>query len=258
MSNYTQILNLPTEDVQNVADAYKGYAKILSEQTDTDKSPVMASSWLIGALFQSILEPKKSKELFYRAAIAYRELQMPVWRLCELCVQNDQNLNTDADKKYLYSYNMEDKFYHFLQQINYSPIPISKKYFHRGFEDYMQSNLLIPGLNIPYRLVIDALVDAMQYSISSEKGLHFQNFTYLLVRLNELTDLYQVHEHHWNSLEGEIIPFEPAALAITIVVVKIWLNKVSYSVIYESLKGLTDQQRVLFDIATDILQGKNE
>ncbi|RKR83492.1 hypothetical protein BDD43_3702 [Mucilaginibacter gracilis] len=252
MSRYTEILNLNTDDVSNIADAYTGYAEALSERAETQKLPFAASCWLIGALYKAILAPQQARDLFARSSEAYRQLGMPIWRLCSICAQNNSD-RIYSEEIPLNSYDDEDSFYANLQRFDYSQKIEGEFNYTWGNENERPYSGRVPGLNIPYSLVLQVLNDT-RYGVYTNKFSGLDSFSNLLERLGELTELYQSDEYHWENLEGAIVPFEPAALAIVIVALKTWLRVQSYDMILSRLNKLDQQQTVLLNIAHDILQ----
>lgn len=252
MSKYSEILNLDTVDVRNIADAYAGYGDALIDHAKIKKLPFAASSLLIGALYKVIIAPQQARDLFARASHAYRELGMPIWRLCSICAQNNSS-GLDSEKLALNSYNDEDSFYASLQRFDYNSQIVGNLNFIWSNENEQRYSGRVPGLNVPYKLVIEVLNDSRN-GLYTEKSPGLNSFSNLLRRLSELTELYQSDGYHWKNLEGAIVPFEPAALAIVIVVLKTWLRVETYDFIFKHLDELNQQDKVLLEIAYDIIQ----
>jgi hypothetical protein len=89
MSYYTEILQIPIEDVAVLADAYEGYAFSFDEhfldENFLEIQPWRSSSLLLASIFKSLLNPRESMPLFRAAAVNYRELGNPFWKALAIC-----------------------------------------------------------------------------------------------------------------------------------------------------------------------------
>jgi len=250
MSKYADILGMNTEDAENVALAYEWRAKILSEERLKDRLPVIASCYLISALFNVLFDTVKSRELFSLAAEHYRELRLPIWRVLAICSQTQNSDDLTAPVK-----SDADNFYRLLQAINND-----SDWEQRGFKitSDVLSDLSIPGridrINIPYRLVISALREAQQQAADWVSKPKLTNFSAVLDRFAELIQQYQEDTFHWQHIQGPIIPFEPEVLAITVVLVKMWMKKVEFEKLTQMIENLNIQQNTLLQIAYDLIK----
>lgn len=241
MSKHTELLGLNETDVENIATAYSGYALALQRETDNNayQLPIIASSWLIGALFRTLISPAEAKKSFHKAAMAYRELDWPIWRVCAICsgdrIYVKPNLEMISD---------EERFYDVLQECANSETQERPKLLH--FRHNIPGH--IPGLNMPYNLILKA-IDDISHSFDQVLDNNLKNVNDVFQRLGEMIEQYQADDH-WRHLEGPILPFEPTALAIVIVILKIWKKE-------NSLKKLllhnNSKQRVLLEVASNLL-----
>lgn len=241
MSKYTELLGLNETDVENIATAYSGYALALQREADNDayKLPIIASSWLIGALFKTLISPAEAKKSFHKAAMAYRELDWPIWRVCAICSGDGffvkPNLEMVSD---------EERFYAVLQECANSETQERPKFLH--FRHDIAGR--IPGLNMPYNLTLKA-IDDISYSSGQVLDDNLKNVNDVFQRLGEIMEQYKADDH-WRHLEGPILPFEPTALAIVIVILKIWKKENSLN---ELLLHNNSTQRVLLEVASNLL-----
>ncbi|MFP9097923.1 hypothetical protein ACLI09_02615 [Flavobacterium sp. RHBU_24] len=251
MSDFTEALNINREDAVNVAQAYEGYARALSK-VDSDKNiTFVASSWLISALYQSLLDPQKAKRLFALSADSFFQIQSPLWRLCEICAQGATG-DRFSKSKSREDFDDEDFFYRLLQQYDADPDSGFALYLGQNSEMNFPLTGRVPHLNIPYQVVIEAMneVDSTHFTSNGKSINHFSN---LIGRLGELISLYQTDEYRWRNVQGPILPFEPAALAITIVLVKKWCINNTYEELLDRLKGMNTTQIPLLQIAYELL-----
>jgi hypothetical protein len=238
MSKYIELLGLNETDVENIATAYSGYALALQREADNDayKLPIIASSWLIGALFKTLISPAEAKKSFHKAAMAYRELDWPIWRVCAICSGDDiyvkPNLEMVSD---------EELFYAVLQECANSETQERPKLLH--FRRDIAGR--IPGLNMPYNLTLKAIDDISGQVLDD----NLKNVNDVFQRLGEIVEQYQADDH-WRHLEGPILPFEPIALAIVIVILKVWKKENS---IKELLLRNNSKARVLLEVAANLL-----
>jgi hypothetical protein len=89
MSRYTEILQLPEDELSNLSIAYQGYARFLQSTENNDLLPWISSASLIAALFESIIDPSKAKELFTIAANNYKRLDNNFWMIIAICGANE-------------------------------------------------------------------------------------------------------------------------------------------------------------------------
>ncbi|QEM07881.1 hypothetical protein DIU31_031880 [Mucilaginibacter rubeus] len=261
MSNFTEILGIDAGDADSLADVYEGYAGALELLEDKNEQlPWVASSWLISALFRLTTEPAKATEAFAYAASAYQRLNLPIWRLCAICALGNQrqNLNPNVLES---SISDEEQFYKLLQD----HFTVDKE--RRRAKVYPDSvpwmewvNVKfagkVPKLNVPYSLVTQTLYDSQHWS-SSEKYDYLVNFTELVKRISEFTELSQAADYHWKHLQGSIIPFEPAGVALIIVFLNKWLVTNSFKSLITEVK-LNNSQQVLLLIVNEMLSGQQE
>lgn len=252
MRDFSEELNIKSEEAVNVAESYEGYARALYEKDFNNNLPLVGSSFLISALYNSIFDTHKAKRLFVLAADCFLEMQSPLWYLCEICGQSEKRVEY-ATKFYENKYeDPEQFFFSLLWQYN------SKAAF--GLSPHLDLNKdvsfvlteWLPSLNIPYRLVIDT-IDEVQSNLAESKKKLFINFSKLILRLDELEGIYKVDEYRWKNVEGPILPFEPAALAIMVVLVKIWQRNNSYEELVNILNKTNSKEIVLLRIAHQLL-----
>ncbi|RQO64842.1 hypothetical protein DBR43_31680 [Pedobacter sp. KBW06] len=253
MSNYAEMLGLDPEAVLTMAETYSGYAAA-REETDQPayNREWIASSWLIGAVFQTLIEPSAAKPMFQQAAWNYAMLGMPIWRICQVCAGKERDQINEQISAKTYP-DDEDAFYQTLQrEFRRSPSrETNGSYFQ---QNKLENELFgtIPNLHIPYGLVLQAINDSNQWY--SEKQPKLQNFKQVARRMNEITDLYRSDEYYWQNLQGQIIPFEPAAIAISIVFVKKWLESGNKLETLIKNSGLQKRQSLLLEIAAELLE----
>jgi len=252
MSPFAEMLGLNPADVQQLASTYAGYAAAKEKLEEGDDSRHwIASSWLIGALYQLLVEPAAAIPMFQNAARQYHRLDMPIWRVCQLCSTKNLNpFNNQQDRgRYL---DHEEVFYQELQfqfvldEMRTLERPGKYRENENGFQG------MIPQLNIPYELVIRALYDSNQWD-GPKPFTRLKNVGDIVGRLNELTELYRSDEYYWTHLEGQIIPFEPVAIAICLVFVKKWLKSGGTIESLTKNIGLKPQQTILLQIANGLL-----
>jgi len=252
MRDFSEELNINSEDAVNVAESYEGYARALYENDLYNNLPLVASSFLISALYSSIFDTHKAKGLFVLAADCFLEMQSPLWYLCEICGQSEKRVGY-ATKYYENEYeDPEQFFFNLLWQYN------SKAAFGLGSHFDLNKDVSfvltewLPSLNIPYRLVIDT-IDEVQINLRESKKESLINFSKLILRLEELVGIYRIDEYRWKNVEGPILPFEPAALAIMVVLVKIWQRNNSYEELVNILNKAKSKEIVLLRIAHQLL-----
>lgn len=261
MSNFTEILGIDADDAETLADVYEGYAGAIELQEDKNEQlPWVASSWLISALFRLTTEPAKATEAFAYAASAYQRLNLPIWRLCAICALGEQRQNLDPNE--LESpISDEEQFYKLLQDHFIVDKERRRAKNYRDSISWMEWGNVrlagkVPKLNVPYSLVIQTLYDSQHWS-SSEKYEYLTNFTALVKRISELTELSQAADYHWKHLQGSIIPFEPAGVALIIVFLNKWLLTNSFKSFITEVK-LNNRQQVLLLIVNEMLSGHQE
>lgn len=261
MSYFTEILGIDSEDAESLADVYEGYAGALELQEDKNEQlPWVASSWLISALFRLTTEPAKATEAFAYAASAYQRLNLPIWRLCAICALGDQRQNLNPDELES-SISDEAQFYKLLQDhFNVDKQRHRAKNYRDSIPSMEWGNVKlagkVPKLNVPYSLVTQTLYDSQHWS-SSEKYDYLTNFTELVKRISEITELSQAADYHWKHLQGSIIPFEPAGVALIIVLLNKWLLTNSFKSLMTEVK-LNNSQQVLLLIVNDMLGSRQE
>ncbi|XHR94259.1 hypothetical protein ACFJIV_28895 [Mucilaginibacter sp. UC70_90] len=258
MSNYAEILRMNSEDVENVALAYEWRAKTLGEEgkskeQNKDRVPLIASSYLISALFNTTFAPDKAIELFGFASEYYRQLDLPVWRLLAICAQQREILDQVAPFK-----SDADTFYQFLQVLNSrkrdNEIPKSDS--HQDFFSWLNIPGRIDGIDVPYRLVISSLAEALQWRSEQVAQPKLTYVSAVLDRFAELMQEYQEDTYHWQHVQGPVIPFEPAALAIAVVFVKIWISNFGFEALIQRFSNQAVQKTTLLQIAYDLIRVK--
>lgn len=248
MRDFTEDLNINREDAVNVADAYEGYARALRTKENNNDVLLVGSSFLISALYNSLFSPKKARELFALSADSFFQLQSPLWYLCEICAQNGIKYRSNRSLHEVKGEDREQIFYKILWEYN-SEVNL---HFSRHLDQDFVFTGWLPNLNIPYQLVIDT-IDEMQRNSARGRGISFNYFSNLIVRLDELEDLHQIDEFRWKNVEGPILPFELAALAIMVILLKIWCGKRTYGELLNNLEKINAKQTVLVRIAYQLL-----
>jgi len=252
MNKYTEMLNLNVEDVENLGDTYAGYAAALAEQGSVDRLPIVASSWLIGGLFQSITAPKRALESFTRASGIFRQLNWPLWRICEICSLTLPNIETFRNGEGVVTTTAEEAFYMSLQLSFFLTEHDNRRPDLSDGQEEQFPMGRIENLGIPYRFVLAAIVEID--GINSKINNRIENLPRLFERLQEVSEQYQSDEYHWQYLEGPVLPFEPVTLAIFIVLVKKWLQYRNINELISLAERQGNQQSVLVHIAYDLIK----
>lgn len=245
MSIYTELLGINMEAAENVAIVYSGQAMAMehAEQTTGAYLPWIASSWAIAAVYQLLVEPARARPLFLNAANYYRELGNPIWRLCQIC--SGSPLSEENPEKHMgwQFQNTVERFYVLLQNKLINSIDT----FQRETEEFSGR---IPELNIPYELVLQA-VSELDFTERDGRIMRFDHFKELMSRLSENILMQRNDNEYWHNLKGQIIPFEPATIAIAVVLVKIWQKHSSLSELLRRSE-LQDYHSFLLNIADDL------
>jgi|GEM_PF-6542828 len=256
MSNYSEILGLPSRDLELLANSYRGYAAALRKQEGSKINlQLIASSYAISAIFQLISEPGKAPVLFHQAAKCYREFGLPVWVLYAICSNNYQQL-LDQSELPFFEKNGADQhnFYYLLQQYFFSTgsghhgsiIPRHDQ-MHWD-EKYLGK---IDRLNIPFNFIVKVMNESEHWRTGTKRPKLIV-FPELIRRLNELTELKQADQFHWRNLQGTVLPVEPAALALTVMFLRRWLDFNSYNKLMIMLE-LNKLDRSLLDMAHELI-----
>lgn len=255
MSHFTEIIGLDEDDVSSLGSVYSGYAEALSRQELENQLSVIASSWLIGGIFQSLTEPKSSAESFSKAAYVFLRIGSPLWLLCAICSTTPSRFRDVSEEIVNKSSIEEDEFYKRLLRADLKTegIDTEKNYpEQRYLSDFTG---YIPELNIPYRLVLSAISELEQLEEYDRSNL--KNFFLLLGRLGEFIES-QEGSYHWQHLEGAVLPFEPVALTIAIVLMKIWLSRLSSNDLEKVFRETDNRQTVLLQIANELIGKGND
>ncbi|WP_027379096.1 hypothetical protein [Chryseobacterium daeguense] len=149
MVNYVESFHLNSEDVRNVSLSYEGYAKYLIKKENLKDFFLIGNCYLIAGIFCCLLNPSKAKKLFGYAANNFVLADSPLAFLCKICAQDTFEKGLD-DENFLYAY---------LRTNNTISDNISGD-FIEGF---------IPKLNIPFKLLKDALDELKEFKLENQK-----------------------------------------------------------------------------------------
>jgi hypothetical protein len=255
MSNFSEYLNLPAEDLQNVADAYEGYANILASQDKGGNKIKVANSFLVAALHRLIIDPTGSKTLFYQAGKLYKELDHPIWHICSICAQRIYRKNKGRLSESGFLNQKNEQFYRFLQEVFFEKvtdtiIPKESTDLRQGLSGK------VDVLNIPFSLIEDAISESTYWSKDNKYG-HLRRFEDLMSRLNELTVAVKADIYHWNQLQGNVLPFDPLSVAIVVLLVKKWNSHNSFQDLMARLE-IPDESVALLMIANELLEKREK
>lgn len=251
MENYTEVLGIDRENANNLAISYSGYAYLLGEGSSDDETHLIASSFLIGAVYQSIIDPASARSLYWSAAQTYKKIGMPIWRVCDICSQKNKpetNFSTWKDEGTL---DQEENFYIFLQNFDGTP-----EYFITSPWVKFDFSRLIPGINISTRLVLEVLLDSYRWSnnINKNKLHHFSDL--LMIFTEIMNKQYLQDEFAWRNLEGAMLPFEPITLAILVVILKQWLKDNSFDDLLKHFEYIDERSKILLHISFGLINGE--
>jgi hypothetical protein len=269
MSRYTEILQIPIEDVAVLADAYEGYAFSFGESFLGEKfleiQPWRSSSLLLASIFRSLLSPRESRSLFRVAAINYRELGNPFWKTLAVCgldqglLLNEQVLPRGNSSEIDFSeIGNSSHFYNLLSQCWLSSFRDnqSQRAFERDLQQAQRKSFQKVGrLEIPMSLYTNVIVDSLEWRSPQPK---IQNWRALLHRANESVELSRSDRFHWEKLPGSIVPFEPEILAACVSLGSRWLSMDhSLSELSERM-NMQGSAKVPLLIAIELLEGASE
>lgn len=248
MSSYSDILGIDSEDLSNLVLAYSSYAESFDSEPSEQELHVMASSCVIGAAYQALLDPAASRGLFLKAAVLYRKLNMPFWRVCDICSQ----VHKDASYRFLEIDN-ENLFFYYLKILDVR----IHEFMYSTFDDFrldVQENLpeLAPGIQIPYSIFITALEDSFTWS-SSRLESKVDGFIKLISRFGRILDKLKEDEYRWKNLQGNILPYEPLEIAMVIVLLKKWISHYTFEELLNHLQGMSEHYKVILYVCYDII-----
>jgi len=253
MSSYSDILGIDSEDLSNLVLAYSSYAESFDSEPSEEELHVMASSCVIGAVYQALLDPAASRGMFLKAALLYRKLNMSFWIVCDICSQ------THKDMKFLIlKIDNENLFYYYLKILD---VEIDE-FKYTAFDDfrlYVQENLpeLSPGIQIPYSIFIAALKESFTWS-SSELEFKVDGFINLISRFGRILDKLKEDEYRWKNLEGNILPYEPLEIAMVIVLLKKWISHYTFDELLKHFQGMPEVYKVILHVCFDIISSSNK
>jgi hypothetical protein len=260
MSYYTEIFDLPEEDIETLVVVHRGYAEVLKSRDDAaELYPWIASNLLYAASLQLLKEPALAKPIFREAAIYYRMLGMPFWKVCAICA-DDRELIFSSDQKEptagAYAMTEEDIFYDVLidfDRWNFNSEFSTKTFTPRG---YSAPQGRMGKLGIPFEFIQNLMEESHDWNGRQDfNGL--ENLSALLQRIYEFVEINKADEFHWKNMQSSILPLEPLGLAIIIVFVKRWLREGSFKAL-TSTGRFDSSQILLLSIANDLISGTGE
>lgn len=250
-----QFLGLQKEEIETTALAYEGYALGLFDRDD-EPAPMIyrASSALISASFFLLFDLSRAKENFYRAALNFRELNNPTWKLWAICSDNLNGILNDHSTKTIDDENNEmERFCNMLSAYYLELSRVEKQSLENGFwyeHSFGSFVHKIPTLDIPMRLVSDMIKQSLKWHkrVGSDSLAMLSNF---LQRNLELLHLKQSDGYHWKNMLGSSVPVEPLTIAVLIPIIKRWKLSSDLPALIEQLdtRGF---QTVLLELAESL------
>jgi hypothetical protein len=210
MSVYSEILGINQEDLSTLSIAYSGYGLALEKSNEKQENAVIASSYLISAIYKSIIKPGNGSLDFIKAAEHYKSEGNAFWVIPAICSGKQQFVKLESkidDNGFL----QNDIYQNFLSQLR-----TNENLNFRKFEEFR--DIPVGSLKIPLRFYIDAISDLRRNETYS--------FEQVLLRSSEHITYYQKDDYHWSNLNGSFLPIEPETLAFCICAVKVRRNKI--------------------------------
>jgi len=262
MSYYAEHLRLPKEDLNNLIVAYGGYAEVLQKRENNEELyPWIASNLLYSASLQLIVSPELSKPMFREAAFFFRKLQMPFWKICAICADDQELIFSDHNDIKTHNSNLqsqEELFYAILLNYDREMFRTTKSF--SGKTEIESQSFLLKGkigkIGIPFKFISELINESREWNEHTTPD-SIGKFSELLNRIYELVEVNQSDDFHWRSLNGSILPIEPLGLALVIIFVRRWLKKSDFLVL-KSLYNFNSNQLMLLDIANELIAGQGE
>jgi len=248
MSSYSDILGINSEDLSSIVEVYSSYAESFDSEPSEDELHLMASSYVISAVYQALLDPVKSRGLFLKAAGLYKILNMPFWMVCHICSQ----VHKDMRYRFL-KIEKENLFYYYLKILD-EGIYGYEHYIYDDFYIDVEGNLpeVAPGIQIPYSIFVTAIEDSFTWS-SSELESKVDSFVKLISRFGRILDKLKEDEYRWKNLQGNILPYEPLEIAMVIVLLKRWILHYSFEELLKYFQGMSEENKVILYVCIDII-----
>lgn len=258
MSDFSRQLSLPQDQLENLADAYRGYAQALGKSPQGEANPVLvASSYAISAVYRSIVDPPGARSTFRQAALAYRKLHNPSWIIYAICANDGELFQADGFSKAArateigHFYSVLARFY---LQVTRQQGKIARHFDQMSWVDSFHGS--IDQMNIPYKLVVRVINESGNWDRENKKP-DTRGFSELIRRFNETLEIKQSDSFHWNNLMGNMLPLEPVSIAISVVLVKRWLQAYSPVELIESL-DVAGSTGVILLIASELVEGSSQ
>lgn len=254
MSKYTEILNVDSEGITNIAASYTGYAEALRKQDNQANNLLIANSYLIGAVFHTLTSIKTARKNFTSASTMLKLINSPLWRITQICSQTPFDYQNYLEK--FDAVDKEELFFIILQDINLQ----GQRYNFQSDEiisRFFKYNLSgrIPRLGIPYILVQRAIEDIGKLKNQQSGAPH--NLYFLISQISELTESYGRYNKARQYPQEPILPFEPIALAICIVIANLWLGIFNDRELVNIASSLIGEQDIIWNIAFDLIDTKH-
>lgn len=254
MSKYTEILNVDSEEMANIAMSYTGYAEALRKQDNRANNFLIANSYLIGAVFHTLTNVKTARKNFALASEMLKLSNSPLWRISQICSQTPfdyQNYLVEFD-----AIDKEELFFIILQNLNLQ----GQKYYFQSDEfisRFFKYNLSgrIPRLGIPYILVQRAIEDIGRLK-NQQSGTPY-NLYFLISQISELSESYGRYGEERRYPLEPILPFEPIALAICVVIASIWFGIFNNRELVKVASSLVGEQDIIWNIAFDLIDARH-
>ncbi|SFF07154.1 hypothetical protein SAMN05518672_11564 [Chitinophaga sp. CF118] len=223
MSIYTEILGLNPEDLNNVADAYIGYAGYLSSTIEnpgnenTHTIPWIASSYMLAASLKSVIDPPESSSAFRSAAFFYQLAENPYWKIAAICA-NDNGRLTYVQTENGNTTFSDSLFYDLLGNIL---LDNDARPLFRMTERWGQHP--IGRLGIPLGYFTSAIGAVQEGAPNNANGLN--SLKILLSRATENLAILRADNYHWRNFKGTFLAVEPEILAVCICLCKLWTKR---------------------------------
>jgi hypothetical protein len=257
MSDFSEQLSLPKQQLENLADAYRGYAQALAKTSEGEANPIfVASSYAISAVYRLIIDPSGALGTFREAALAYQKLNNQAWMIYAICADDLELLQADYQNKPTRPTETGD-FYALLARF-YLKVSIQQEKIGRHVNQvYFEDNFygLIDQMNIPYKLVVQVINDSHKWGDENRKP-DTRGFSELVRRFNETLEIKQSDSFHWDNQMGNILPLEPVSIAISVVLVKRWMQAYSSDELFERL-DIDGSQRIILQIVSELVGGES-
>src|SRR5579872_6540705 len=228
MSNYSTLLGLESETLQQLSETYNGYAAAMEEgeeqreyqevQTEdrVDNQLMIGSCYAIAAIYQTIVEPSEAISLFGKAADSYRRENDPFWISLAICgfqsthLQQIEGFQVDNNIAEEWFYSLLHRYYlHTLEPSRSMEILNERVLSYPGLLAHPVSSLQVP-LGLYYALFRST---ADENRSKDDARLWRNRLRTLLQRAYERLELLRTNTHGWNNITGPL-PFEPDVLAV--------------------------------------------